>query len=230
MWHALAYGLVGMAIGLIVSIASHWFPLRRQGAHVPSPMHLTNLATARNTWERRDAFVILATGLLYVALWERYGPSVELVVVSVHTAVFLLIFVIDLVHRWVPNVLLAWGALLALAVSVLTREPPLSSALLGGVIGFTWFYLIALAYPKGLGAGDVKLAGLVGLVTGFPGVVTALMSGILLGGIVAGGLLVTRRIHRKSYIPYAPFLVTGAWLNLVFGTQLMADYSIWWVH
>lgn len=227
MGYALVYGLVGMSIGLVISMASRWLPLRRQSASLRSLAHLRNLVAARDTWQRRHVWVIVTTGLLYVALWERYGPGVELIVASVHTAVFLLIFVIDLTHRWVPNVLLAWGALLALAVSALTREPPLRSALLGGAIGFAWFYLIALAYPKGLGAGDVKLAGLVGLVTGFPGVVTALTLGILLGGIVAGGLLVTRRVHRKTYIPYAPFLVTGAWLSLVFGGQSLARYVLW---
>ena len=227
MAHALVYGLVGVGIGLVLSVASRWLPFRRQGGSVGPLTFLRDFVIARRVWERRDACVVLATGLLYVALWKRYGPGVELIIASVHTAVFLLIFVIDLAHRWVPNVLLAWGALLALGVSFLTREPPLGSAFLGGVIGFLWFYLIALAYPRALGAGDVKLAGLVGLITGFPGVVTALTLGVLLGGLVAGGLLVTRRVHRKTYIPYAPFLVTGAWLNLVFGTPFVARYMPW---
>ena len=227
MGYAVAYGLVGLLIGAMVSVASRWLPLRRQGAWPRSLPHLKRLVTTRDAWQRRDAWVILTTGLLYIALWERYGPGLRLVIVSVHTAVFLLIFVIDLAHRWVPNILLMWGALLALTVSVLVKEPTLSSALLGGAVGFAWFYAMALAYPKGLGAGDVKLAGLVGLITGFPGVVTALTLGILLGGLIVGGLLLTRRVHRKTYIPYAPFLVTGAWLNLVFGASLTARYVPW---
>jgi prepilin signal peptidase PulO-like enzyme (type II secretory pathway) len=215
------YGVAGLVVGLIVSGASHWFPRRRLGQRASFKLLVQAL-------DRRDAWVIIATGALFTALWARYGPSFHLVVTSMYTAIFLLIFVIDVAHRWVPNVLLAWATLLALIISVITGQPPLNEALLGGVVGFGWFYLIALVYPDGLGAGDVKLAGLVGLVTGFPGVVAALTVGVLIGGLVAGLLLVTGRVGRKSYIPYAPFLVTGAWVDLVFGAELLGRYSALW--
>lgn len=216
-----AYGMVGLLVGLIVSGASHWFPRRRLGQSV-------NLSVLIRTLGRRDAWVIISMGALFTALWARYGPSFRLVVASMYTAIFLLIFVIDVAHRWVPNVLLAWATLLALVISVVTGQPRLNEALLGAVIGFGWFYLIAVLYPGGLGAGDVKLAGLVGLVTGFPGVVAALTVGILVGGIVAGILLITGRVQRRSYIPYAPFLVAGAWVDLVFGADVLGRYLTLW--
>ena len=61
-----------------------------------------------------------------------------------------------------------------------------------------------------MGFGDVKLAGVIGLMLGYPFVVPALMVGIILGGLAALALLITRKAERKSYIAYAPYLALGA--------------------
>ena len=61
-----------------------------------------------------------------------------------------------------------------------------------------------------MGAGDVKLAGVVGLMAGYPGVLAALFLGILLGGAGALALLVTRHAGRRSNITYAPYVCLGA--------------------
>lgn len=225
----MAYGMIGLLVGLVVSVASRWLPLRRlQQTPLSQGEPRASLRRLAQDMGAQDAWVVIAMGTLFGALWSRYGPSLQLAVASMYTAIFLLILVIDVTHRWVPNVLLVSATLLALAASLFTNQPPLPSALLGGVVGFAWFYLIAAAYPKGLGAGDVKLAGLVGLITGFPDVVTALTLGILIGGIAAGLLLITGRVDRKSYIPYAPFLVTGAWVDLVFGAEILSRYQTLW--
>jgi len=169
--------------------------------------------------------MVVMGGAGFAGLWVMYGASVQTIVISGYFSVFLLIFALDITYRWVPNALLWPTAVLVLTVSVLTGQPPLVRALLGGVVGFVWFYLIAIAYRGALGAGDVKLAALIGLMTGFPGVVTALTLGILFGGSSAALLLISGQKTRKSYIPYAPFLVTGALLTLVFGAQLSLGLS-----
>jgi leader peptidase (prepilin peptidase) / N-methyltransferase len=61
-----------------------------------------------------------------------------------------------------------------------------------------------------MGMGDVKLAGVIGLMTGYPVVVTALVAGIVLGGVAAAVLLIARRVGRKTPIAYAPYLALGA--------------------
>ena len=162
----------------------------------------------------------MVTGTGFVALWLRYGLAAQTVIISVYLSIFLLIVVLDIMHRWVPNALLFPTAMLALAVSLLTAHPSLTSALLGGLAGFVWFYLMAIIYRGALGAGDVKLAGLIGLMIGFPGVLMALAIGISMGGSVAAFLLMSGQKTRKSYMPYAPFLVAGALLKLIFGKQI----------
>jgi len=85
----------------------------------------------------------------------------------------------------------------------------------GGAAGFGLFFLIAIIGRGKMGAGDVKLAGVIGLMLGFPAAITALVIGIFLGGAAAVVLLVTRRAGRKTYIAYAPYLALGALVMLL---------------
>jgi leader peptidase (prepilin peptidase) / N-methyltransferase len=66
----------------------------------------------------------------------------------------------------------------------------------------------------GMGMGDVKLAAVIGAVVGFPLVFTALILGVLVGGVAAALLLVSRRIDRRGTMAYAPYLVVGVALVL----------------
>jgi leader peptidase (prepilin peptidase)/N-methyltransferase len=66
-----------------------------------------------------------------------------------------------------------------------------------------------------MGMGDVKLAGMIGLATGFPGIVVAVYAAILCGGLAAAFLLVSRRKGRRDPIPFGPFLAWGAVVALI---------------
>ena len=90
------------------------------------------------------------------------------------------------------------------------------TTLLGGAVGLSFFSLVALARQGDMGAGDVKLAALIGLMVGFPQVLWALSLGILAGGVVALFLLLTHLRELDSYMPYAPFLCLGAAITLVY--------------
>jgi leader peptidase (prepilin peptidase) / N-methyltransferase len=100
------------------------------------------------------------------------------------------------------------------------------SQLLGGAAASGIYLLIWLAYPKGMGFGDVELAAFVGLVTGYPGALVAVFASVVLGGFAALGLLVLGKAKRSSYIPYAPFLVVGALLMLLWGEPFLAWYAL----
>ena len=110
--------------------------------------------------------------------------------------------------------MLAPAAVVALAISLLPGAPEPLNALLGAAAGFGLMLLIHLLTRGALGAGDVKLAGVIGLLCGFPAVFTALLWGIILGGVGALALIVTKRAGRKTYIAYAPYLCLGAILAL----------------
>ena len=129
---------------------------------------------------------------------------------------FLAVAIIDLEHRRVLNRMLAAALPLAALSSLVLYAPPPLSALLGAAIAFGLFLVIALVRPGGMGMGDVKLAALIGLVTGLAGVFVALTVGIVAGGIAAVVVLVRSRFDRRVTMAYAPYLVLGAWVALYF--------------
>ncbi len=167
----------------------------------------------KRSW-RAPLVEVTAMGLFLLA-WRSFGEDpLALAILWFYAAFLLAVLVIDLEQRRVLNVMLLPGAILALGFSLLPGTPSLGHALLGGLIGFGFFLLIALVGRGAMGAGDVKLAGLIGMMTGFPNVISALVIGIVFGGIAALALLISRRATRKSTMAYAPYLALGALLTL----------------
>jgi leader peptidase (prepilin peptidase)/N-methyltransferase len=159
----------------------------------------------------RAPLLELATALAFPLVWARLGQQpLHAAIVCVYAAFLLAVLVIDLEHRLVLNVMVAPAALLALAASFLPGGPSPTQALLGGILAFAAFFVLALAGRGALGFGDVKLAGVIGLMVGYPAVITALFAGVLLGGAGAAILMVARKATRKTAIAYAPYLVLGA--------------------
>jgi len=160
--------------------------------------------------------------LAFAFLWQRYGLTPLLPLFTFYISVLLLVLVIDLEHRLILNVVILPAILMAGIGSLISPGP--LPALAGGLIGFASFYLIALARKGGMGGGDVKLAAFVGLATGFPSVIVALLIAVLAGGATALLLVLTRIKGLKSYIPYGPFLVVGGLVALIYGPQIVAWY------
>jgi leader peptidase (prepilin peptidase)/N-methyltransferase len=97
-----------------------------------------------------------------------------------------------------------------------------------GMAGLWAVYaLLALAYPGGMGYGDVKLAGALGLFLGFAGwgeLVIGAFAAFVLGGLFSIGLLIARRATRRSGIPFGPWMLGGAWIGLVAGGSIASAY------
>jgi leader peptidase (prepilin peptidase)/N-methyltransferase len=168
----------------------------------------------------RHVLAELVTALALAALYQSRGPSVSFLFGTFHACVFLLVLITDLEHRLILNVVILPAIVVALVGSLLPGAPTPLSALVGGALGFGFFFVIALMRPGGMGAGDIKLAAFIGAVVGFPNVITALVIGIFAGGFVSLFLVITRIRGLKSYIPYGPFLVFGGVLVAYFGPLL----------
>jgi leader peptidase (prepilin peptidase) / N-methyltransferase len=156
----------------------------------------------------RSLLIELALPFAGATLWLRDGGSPLFALHLLLVAYFAAVVVIDLEHRLVLNRMTGPGLLVALAIAGAGLGPSLPTAALGAIVGFLVLGLPALLLP-GLGMGDIKLAAVIGALVGFPSVITALALGILIGGVAAGLLLVTRRISRRGTIAYAPYLVGG---------------------
>jgi prepilin signal peptidase PulO-like enzyme (type II secretory pathway) len=97
--------------------------------------------------------------------------------------------------------------------------------IIGGLTGFILFFTVAVIKPGGMGWGDVKLAGLIGLVTGMPLVIVSLFMGIIIGGVGAVALLLLNVKQRKETVPYAPFLAGGLIITLIWGQSILDWYK-----
>jgi len=136
-------------------------------------------------------------------------------------AVCLVLAVIDLGRRRLPNliVLPSYAVVTALlAASSLWRHDfwSLARAGLGGVLLLVFFLVLATVQPSGMGLGDVKLAGLIGLALGYlswTALLVGCFAGIVLGGV--GGLVLAVSGRRKARIPYGPFLIVGALVGVL---------------
>jgi len=180
---------------------------------------------------RRIFWVELATGLIFALLYWHYGLSAQLGVMAFYACLFIIIFVIDLEQGLILNKVVYPGMVVALLLA-LVPEPGFSqltlmrvaNAALGGGIGFAILLLIAIVSRGGMGWGDVKLAALIGLATGFPLVFLAIIMGAILGAIVAVALMVAKKRKRRETIPFGPFLALAAMVTLLWGSNILSWY------
>lgn len=170
----------------------------------------------------RHPLIEIGLAVAYGYLWITLGPSIRLALYLLYAAIFALILITDVERRLILNSVTTPAICLALSASFFTPGMTWQNALAGGAIGFAFFYVTALlgnaVFGSGaLGGGDVKLAAFVGLITGFPLIVEALVLTILIGAAVSLVLLVTRVRSLRDHIPYGPFLIVGAVITLLWG-------------
>jgi leader peptidase (prepilin peptidase)/N-methyltransferase len=180
-----------------------------------SVMAATPPETTRSADLIRVATIALAAFLSLLGA-IRYGMHKETLVVIFVISVLVVISRIDLEHRIIPHriVVPSWIAVLLAQIAIF---PGHWVQWVVASFGAGLFFLaIALAYPAGLGMGDVKLALLIGAALGWP-VLTALFLGTLASGLVAGVMLFKEgSAARKRAIPLGPFLAGGAIVVLLF--------------
>ncbi|PPL20053.1 prepilin peptidase [Microterricola pindariensis] len=139
---------------------------------------------------------------------------------------------IDLDHQLLPNSIvlpsyLVAGLLLAESAALTGGYRALLGAAIGGAALFAFYFVLALIAPRGMGMGDVKLAGVLGLYLGYLGWGALIVGGFgafLIGGLFGVVLIVLRKAGRKSGIPFGPWMLLAAWLGIFFGENLWAGY------
>jgi leader peptidase (prepilin peptidase) / N-methyltransferase len=166
--------------------------------------------------------VELLTALLIAASFLAFGWSGKSFVAAFFCATLVTVSATDLSHRIVPNVVVLPAAVIVL-VAMTALDPGVEWVL--GALGASLFlFLAALAYPKGMGMGDVKLALLLGAMLGRT-VPVALMVGMV-AALVPSFVLLAQHgsAARKMGIPFAPFLAFGGIVALFFGDALLDAY------
>ena len=163
-------------------------------------------------------------------LWQRSAEGGEFLSGSILLAYFGLVLVIDLEHRLILHPVSLAGAMIALGAGLWRHN--VFTTITGGLAGFTimfGLYLLGGVFARlfikrtltpfdevALGFGDVTLSAVIGLTLGWPGVVAALLLGVLAAGLFSSAFLLIMLARRRyvafTPIPYGPFLVLGALL------------------
>jgi leader peptidase (prepilin peptidase)/N-methyltransferase len=165
----------------------------------------------------------LAVGAGVLVLWQ-VGLTWNGLRAFVLVLALIAVTFIDLETMLIPDRITLPGIVVGLALSVVPWPSGLLSALAGCLVAGGLFYLIALVSRGGMGGGDIKLAAMLGAFLGWPLVLVAIFTGVLLGGVVAVALLVSGRRGRRDPVPFGPFLAVGGLLTAVWGRSILAWY------
>ena len=158
--------------------------------------------------------------------WEKSIPlaCIYMIVCSV----FLCVFFIDLEHQIIFDRFQIILLVLGVASIFFDKDYGWLSHIIGGVSGFAVFYLISWGFEKlcgkeGLGGGDVKLAGVVGLLLGWERLLLGLLIATIPAAVIMLILSKGKKVENRQF-PFAPFLVVGFGASMLFGTQIIGWY------
>jgi leader peptidase (prepilin peptidase)/N-methyltransferase len=174
----------------------------------------------------RYPLVEAATAALFVAVVAVRYPDRTAIVLGVLLVAFLVpLTLIDLDVRLLPNRLTVPAAVVAVLAGGALDPGGELERLIAGVAAGGCFLAIALAYPEGMGVGDVKLAAVLGLFLG--GEVAVAVMAALLTSVAVGLAIIARKgvaAGRKTAIPFGPFLAAGAIVAILVGPPLLRAY------
>ena len=190
-----------------------WLLLRGRCRHCAAPIAV------------RYPAVELLGAVAFLAVVAVIGLEPELALALPFVAVLIAVGGIDLEHRIIPNKILLPAAIWAVGGWAVVDPGFLPEALAAGAGAFLLLLLAALAYPAGMGMGDVKLAGVMGLYLGLA-VLPALLVAFAAGSIVGFAIMARQGAGaRKKGVPFGPFLALGGLVGVLAGNDLVALYS-----
>ena len=183
--------------------------------------------TCRTAISPRYPAVEALTAALAVAVILVEHSTVDKVLGLVLVAILVSIALIDLDHQIIPTKITAPAALLAVAIGLALKPSGVPEQLIAGAGAAAFLLVFVFAYPRGMGMGDVKLAGVLGLFLGREvgvAIFVAVIAGTLVGAAVMARLGVER--GRKTRVPFGPFLALGGIVALLAGPAIVH----WYLH
>jgi leader peptidase (prepilin peptidase) / N-methyltransferase len=190
-----------------------WLALRGRCHHCGAPI------------SARYPLVEASTGVLYAAVVATQDDAVRIVLGLLLVTALVPITLIDLDQRIIPNRITGPAAVAALVAVAALDTDFLVEAIVAGIAGGGFFLIAALLYPRGMGMGDVKLAGVLGLYLG-RAVAPAILIALLVGVAVGAGIIVRKGAveGRKTAVPFGPFLALGGMVAFFVGNELVDAY------
>jgi leader peptidase (prepilin peptidase)/N-methyltransferase len=240
-------GALGATIGSFLNVVAYRLPrsesLLRPGSRCPgcatAIKAYDNVPVLGWLWLRgrcrscktrispRYPIVEALTALLAVSVVLVKHSAVDIALGLTLVGILVPVALIDLEHRIIPNKITLPAAIAAVAIGAALHPAGVVEQLIAGAAAGGFLLAFLLAYPRGMGMGDVKLAAVLGLFLG-RSVAVAILSGVLIGALV-GGLIMARlgvTQGRKTAVPFGPFLAIGGVIALLVGPAIIH----WYLH
>ncbi|MFQ5673583.1 MAG: prepilin peptidase [Nitrospinales bacterium] len=166
--------------------------------------------------------VEIVTGALLAVLYYKFGFTWQTLIYAVVLPALVVITMIDLEHKIIPDIITLPGIIFGLAAGyylVGWRD-----SLIGLAVGGGLFYLLAVLSRGGMGGGDIKFIAGAGALLGWQKVLLIIFLGAFLGSCVGLPLILMKKKSRKSQIPFGPFLAAGTLIAIFFGNDLIRLY------
>ena len=169
------------------------------------------------------------TGLMAVALFMRYGPTVQFLLLLLFSAALMIITFIDLDHQIIPDAVSIPGIPCGIAASLLIPTISWLDSLLGILVGGGLLLLVAVGYKwvtgrEGMGGGDIKLLAMMGAWLGWKAIPFILLASSLIGLLIGGGSGLLLKKGLRAKIPFGPFLAVASLIYIFFGPEIIRWY------
>lgn len=166
----------------------------------------------------------LLTGLLFAFSFYHIGFHWELLATLTLISLLHIITVSDLAYMIIPDKVLLFFVFIFIIERIFIPISPWYDPILGAVVGFGLLFLIAVVSKGGMGGGDIKLFGVIGIVLGLTNTLLTFFFAALLGSVIGMIGLLAKKVKRKNPIPFGPFIAAGALLAYFYGHDLLNWY------
>ncbi|GAB3065246.1 prepilin peptidase [Virgibacillus ainsalahensis] len=166
----------------------------------------------------------LFTGVLFALSYYLVGLGLEIVTTLLLVSMLMIILVSDIKYMIIPNKVLLFFLPLFIMMRIIQPLQPWWSAVLGGIIGMMIIAIIIFVSRGGMGAGDMKLFGVLGIVLGIEKVLLAFFLSCIIGSVFGMVLLLFKVIDRKQPVPFGPYIVIAALMTYFYGDSLIHWY------
>ena len=240
--------IVGLCIGSFLNVCIHRLPLKQSVVHpgsrcpdcgyalrwydnVPVLSYAMLRGRCRSCSRPISAqypVIEIVTAAIFVVHWYVFGPTVMLPVRLIFACALIVLFMIDLEHQILPDVITLPGIVAGVIFSFFLPPGPLMSVL-GVVAGGGLLWGIAEAWYRlrkvdAMGFGDVKMLAMVGAWLGVKMVLLTFVVSSMLGGLVGAVLIGSRRADMATRVPFGTILAVGALIASLYGEALLAWY------
>lgn len=236
--------MIGASIGSFLNVCIYRLPLKQSIVSPPSHCPVCNTPirfydnipvlsyiilggkcrTCRTPISVQYVSVEIFNAIGYIFLFREFGPSPEFLIYALFFSSLVVLSMIDLYYKILPDIITIPGIILGIALSLFILPVGIKNSIAGFLIGGGLFYIVAIVSRGGMGGGDIKLIAMIGAFLGWKDVIITIMLASFTGAVVGVMMMIFLGKGRKYAIPFGPFLALGGMISLFFSEAIIEWY------